>query len=238
MGDETMSDVEKQIEQWRAGLASSETFGNADIRELEIHLREELEHLRSLSLSDEEAFLVAHHRLGDTAALENEYAKVNTPRRLTNHLWWLAVGVFAYLVADNFAGATSQISLGLAQEMNWSPHVLGIVAGAATIGAFCAMAALALWLSVQYLRPGNHSHVQVSGRVRLAFLLGLFVETLAIAVRGCAHLPVPGFRAIVPQDFTQIVRVEPSERWLTGPVLFTVLFLLIHLAGRQKTETA
>ena len=233
-----MSDIEKQIEQWREGLAGSELLGGSDVNELENHLREEMERLKTSGLSDEEAFLIARRRLGDTGALENEFAKVNTPRRLTNHLWWLAVGVFAYLVADHFARAAAQISLGLAQEMDWSPHVLGIVAGAATIGVFCVMAAFALWLSVQYLRPGNHSHVQVSGRVRLAFLLGLFVETLAIAVRGCVHLPVPGFRAIVPQDFTQIVQVEPPEWWLTGPVLFTVLFLLIHLAGRQKTETA
>jgi hypothetical protein len=35
-----MSEIEKQIEQWRAGLAGAETLGPADIRELESHLRE------------------------------------------------------------------------------------------------------------------------------------------------------------------------------------------------------
>ena len=81
-----MSDVEKQIEQWRAGLASSEMLAETDIRELENHLREEIDHLRSRSLSEDEAFWVARHRLGDPAALENEFAKLRPHRWLLHRL--------------------------------------------------------------------------------------------------------------------------------------------------------
>jgi len=76
-----MCDVEKRIEQWRARLAASETLNNAEINELESHLREEVAGLRKLELSEEEAFLVARQRLGDTADLEGEFAKVYGHRR-------------------------------------------------------------------------------------------------------------------------------------------------------------
>jgi hypothetical protein len=68
-----MSDIERQIEQWRIGLAASELLGNSDVSELENHLREEMEQLKTSDLSDEEAFLIARRRLGDTEALAAEF---------------------------------------------------------------------------------------------------------------------------------------------------------------------
>ncbi len=42
----------------------------SDVDELESHLREQIEQLQVSGLSDDEAFLVAHRRLGNTAVLE------------------------------------------------------------------------------------------------------------------------------------------------------------------------
>lgn len=84
-----MCDVEKRIEQWRDRLAASETLSNAEISELEGHLREEVAGLRKLELSEAEAFLVARDRLGDAAELEGEFAKVYGHRRSWPRLWSL-----------------------------------------------------------------------------------------------------------------------------------------------------
>ena len=50
-----MSDIEKRIEQWREELAGSELLGHSDIAELENHLRDQMEQLRTAGLSDDEA---------------------------------------------------------------------------------------------------------------------------------------------------------------------------------------
>jgi hypothetical protein len=147
-----------RYEQWRTHLAGSELLGNSTVNELEGHLREEMEHLKTSGLSDEEAFLVAQHRLGDTA---------------------------------------SQISLVLTQWTDMSPRTLGLVAGAVRVGAFCAMAALVLWLCTRYFQPGVHSHIGVSRHLRLVFLLGLFAYTLGLSITRLAEDRV-AVRTIIP----------------------------------------
>ena len=59
-----MFNLNEKIIKWRSNLAQSETLAVSDLDELENHLREEIEQLTTLKLSDEEAFLVASHRLG------------------------------------------------------------------------------------------------------------------------------------------------------------------------------
>lgn len=59
MGGKTRSAVEHQIEQWRKALATSEAFGTSDLDKLESHVREEMDRLQPLGLSNTESFLVA-----------------------------------------------------------------------------------------------------------------------------------------------------------------------------------
>jgi len=94
-----MSDVEKWIEQWRNALQTSDTLRASDVAELESHLREEMERLQPLGLSEMESFLIARHRLGAIEALEIEYEKVNTDRRSLLRLSWMALGVLVYILA-------------------------------------------------------------------------------------------------------------------------------------------
>jgi hypothetical protein len=239
MGEKAMSDVEERIEQWRANLTQSEAVTDADAIELESHLREEIKHLEGSGLSGEEAFLLGRHRLGDAAALDEEFAKVNGPRRLANRLWWMIAGVLAYLVATHFAGTASVASLAIAQNTDLSPRVLGIIGVAVRIGAFCVLGVLVLLLCIRYSRPGGRSPIHISRRARMALLLALLVETLAFTItRVCGVLSVT--RTMAPQDYAQVVVVESFgvAAWrLAGPVLLGALLIVIHLAGRQKTET-
>jgi hypothetical protein len=234
-----MSDVEKQIEQWRANLTRSEAVTDADAIELESHLREEIKHLEGSGLSSEEAFLVGRHRLGGAAALEEEFAKVNAPRQLTSRLWWMIAGVLTYLVATHFAGTASLASLAIAQGTDLSPRLLGLIAVAVRIGVFCALGALVLLLCRKYSRPGSRSHIHIPSRVRMAFLLALLVETLGFTITRVFGVPSVT-RTMAPQDYAQILVVESFgvAVWrLAGPVLLGVLLIVIHLAERQKTET-
>ena len=135
-----MSDIEKRIEQWRAGLVGSELLGGSDVTELESHLREEMEHLKSLRLSDEEAFFIARRRLGDSAALEEEFAKVNPSRRISNRLYWMIMGVMGYYVLLPVSGLLPTASAYLAYRIGLASawvtsliYITGMIAYAAVV---------------------------------------------------------------------------------------------------------
>lgn len=235
-----MSDVEQRIERWRTSLAGSELFRGEDVAELESHLREEMKHLRTSGLSDKEAFFVARSRLGDTAALEEEFAKVNAPRRLRNRFCWMIAGVLAYWVAVHFGDAASGISLAIAQATGEGPHVLGLIASGVRIVGFCVMTLVIAWLCARYFQPGSPSRIQITKRVRIAFLAALLVETVGFALTRALGVACAA-RTMPATDFGQIARMESHVdlAWrLAGPVLLGVLLVVIHLAGRRPSPQA
>ena len=77
-----MFDLEVQINSWRDHLRARGNFTETDIRELESHLRDQIDDLITSGLTADEAFLISLKRLGNADAISNEYAKVNT-----DNLW-------------------------------------------------------------------------------------------------------------------------------------------------------
>ena len=127
-----MFDLNEQIARWRAGLSESEELSKPDIDELETHLREEMEHLTPAGLSQQEAFVVAKGRLGDTAGLESEFAKVNGGYIFRRRLFWMTAGILAYLLAMCLAGASGNAGAFIGTQMGlgaYAAAVLGIAAG-------------------------------------------------------------------------------------------------------------
>jgi len=76
-----MFDLESKIKEWSDALRQKGKFMHDDILELESHLRDEIDNLIKKDLSEEEAFIIAVKRLGDTHSLAEEYAKIN------NSIW-------------------------------------------------------------------------------------------------------------------------------------------------------
>ena len=81
-----MFDLEMQIHSWSDHLRAHGNLKEADIRELESHLREEIDDLISAGLSPDESFLISVKRLGNLDAISHEFAKVNT-ENLWKHLF-------------------------------------------------------------------------------------------------------------------------------------------------------
>ncbi|MGI6413101.1 MAG: permease prefix domain 1-containing protein [Syntrophomonadaceae bacterium] len=81
-----MFDLETHIHSWKDYLRAHGNFTEADISELESHLREEIDDLMSSGLTPDESFLVSVKRLGNLDAISREFAKVNT-ENLWKHLF-------------------------------------------------------------------------------------------------------------------------------------------------------
>ena len=74
-----MFDLKENINKWRAQLTGKAEYKPEDIDELESHLTEEIENLKSQkNLDEEEAFVLAVHRVGNPNELSKEYTKVNS----------------------------------------------------------------------------------------------------------------------------------------------------------------
>jgi len=146
-----MSELDKRIEQWRADLAGSDELGRAEIDELESHLCEEIADLGKTGLSDAEAFLVARHRLGETADLEGEFAKVYGHRRSLQRLSWMALGALLYLLAGYIAGGASAggvLAATLFGLRGYGLGILGVAVKATTVAGLFVL----VWL---FFRQGD-----------------------------------------------------------------------------------
>ena len=80
-----MFDLETQIHSWSDHLRAHGNFTDADIHELENHLRDEIEDLIVAGLTPDESFLISVKRLGNVDSISHEFAKINT-ENLWKHL--------------------------------------------------------------------------------------------------------------------------------------------------------
>ncbi|MCU0914493.1 MAG: permease prefix domain 1-containing protein [Planctomycetes bacterium] len=233
-----MSDVEKRIGQWRRGLAGAETMTNADLQELESHLREESEHLATAGLSGEEAFLVARHRLGDPAALEEEFAKVHPQRGLVRRLSWALPGVLLYLAATEFAQALFSLSLSLGHWAGLRPTAVGLVGSAVQIAGFVAGVLVAVWLYRRHAHPGTAGGTGNSLRMLMVVAAGLALGTWAFLVLD-RLLTVLFVRMVGPAQFGAALypAAYVREAWhLLLPVVLAGLVVVLSLRRRRDFQ--
>ena len=70
-----MFDLDAHIRQWRQQFLGDGAFYSSEVEELEYHLRDAIDELYAKGLSEEEAFVIAVHRLGDQRSLRKEYTR-------------------------------------------------------------------------------------------------------------------------------------------------------------------
>ncbi|MCA9074648.1 MAG: hypothetical protein KDA93_06425 [Planctomycetaceae bacterium] len=100
-----MFDLETAIAEWKQSLAAHEAVSSDDVSELEAHLREDATSLTSLGLAEDEAFIIAQHRVGAAATIGAEYAKENQIGVWARRLKWMCLGAmfmqfYKYVVYD------------------------------------------------------------------------------------------------------------------------------------------
>ena len=230
-----MSDVEKQIEQWRTGLAGSEMLGNSTVDELESHLREQMGDLKASGLSDEEAFFVSRRRLGEADVLAEEFAKVNPSRRFANRLLWMATGVLGYFLVFHLSACTTYPTALLGYALGLRNPYLALVVCLTYAAAFAGIVAL-MW---RYLAVRSSSEMTRRGASKAA-RVGLFVACIVVAlhwIETFANLFMA--RVITPQGFRQVAMAQGwVSFWSAMFVPFLIAGLIALLALRDRRRAA
>jgi putative ABC transport system permease protein len=85
-----MFDLEKSIHAWKRNLQRQETFEDGMIADIEIHLRDSIDALKSEGISEEEAFREAAARVGGAESLASEFGKVREYRLDLRSPWRLS----------------------------------------------------------------------------------------------------------------------------------------------------
>lgn len=90
-------DLNHSIRQWKGTLSQNGALSPDNILELESHLLDEVDMLKTRGLNEEESFLVAQRRIGNVDALTSEYGKVNKNRRFLFRLKPYITGILIYV---------------------------------------------------------------------------------------------------------------------------------------------
>ena len=161
-----MFDIEKQIDGWRAQLVDGGSMTNADIVELEEHLRETVSDLVAKGLSEHEAFLVGATRLGDLSTLTKEYGKVNGTFVWRKRVLWMLCGYVGGTAFANMIAGVGALAASTAAYSGFGGAPAGMVSIA--VAAFCWAGLLVL-----LFRRARHGAADTTNdSVSLAWMVG------------------------------------------------------------------
>ncbi len=221
-----MFDLNEQIIKWRNNLAQSETLAGSDIEELESHLREEIEQLTGLKLSDEEAFLIATHRIGTTDSLSAEYEKINSSMKFRRRLSLMIAGILAYLLATYFATSASKGFIWIAAAGGIRGYTLGFVGFISQILTLVATFFFGYFICKLILhRPGFRKQInQLTTRLILLTLLLVFLIIITVSR---IFFPVMAVRIMSAQEYGQVARALAYTKLLWSVLLPALLVMLL-----------
>ncbi len=234
-----MFDLNQEITKWRNNLTRSETLGESDVDELEGHLREEVGSLKGSKLSDEEAFLVAAYRLGDTARLSDEYAKINRGKRFRQNVSWMIAGILTYLLATHFDAAVSKDCVLLAANSGITGYrSLGFIG----FGSKILILIITFFLGYFFCRLILQTHgfkkqiKQLTTRMCLLMKLLVFV-LMTVVFRAAFHIPVPGFRPMNIQQYVVQASIYTKSLWSVFlPVILVMVLINLSKPNLHEVE--
>jgi len=185
MPNQSSFDLEKAISTWRAELACQPGLTPADLRELEIHLRDAFAEFKVKGFADEEAFQLASKRVGPSGAVAAEFAKAAPGRVWAKRLFWLVFGLFLFAsyvdIMSNFYSLISGflISIGVVQFRPEHVSSHGAIFELCSVLFGCGVAAYWLVRGVpRFLARATSSRLRVAGFGVVVFLITFLARFL------------------------------------------------------------
>ena len=234
-----MFDLTRRIRQWREGLAQREAFRPTDLDELEGHVRDSVERLASSGLSEEEAFLLALHRLGRADALSVEFSKSNGAIVWSRRLLWMLVGylVIPLLLAIGVLLAKCSAALGAS---------LGVVgAPLAYLDGSVFLLCLAGWIGLAAtLISSSPSRLRDLADRSLSWLAArrLLAVALVAALLWLARIVVSGSTYFLTQSLAraetmQLLAAQASPLQLLVRLVSVAAFIALILFTRRRLQS-
>ena len=234
-----MFDVDQQIQQWRRELGNAEVCHTSDLDELEIHLRDEINHLGGKGLSSEEAFLVASRRLGDRGSLTREFAKINTHSLFARRMLWVCIGVLAALLVPRTTAIIADVTALGALTWGVSQQGLYVLIPAIQVVTLIIGALGVTYLVKRYCDDATSRMWRLSSKNRASFFAALVGVNLVILLSP-PLLTVVTARYFGAQDLGRVAMAKMYVNTFSPVVISLVVIGLILklVSSRQKPETS
>lgn len=225
-----MSDLEQKIHNWKAGFTSLPALRQADVEELEQHVRDALPSLILAGLSAEEAFLIATRRVGAPAAIEREFAKVNGSHVWSQRVFWIIVGALGYVVCRLVIGAAASVTQALVAVAGGTGTDMGYAGVAVTCAGWIAVAA------ALYRRRNRSAQAFTPRRVGLA-TAGMAL-TLALAALTAFAAEMALFQLMPIPDAARGTLMSSFAARVAAALVPLVLFTAMMLRMRGHASAA
>lgn len=225
--------LEPAISRWRAELNASGSIGNNDLAELDTHLRESYEELRTQALADDEAFLIARRRLGGAEVVE-ELAKVDTGALWAGRAWWMILGVLLsqiFWTGSRVVMVLAQTGIALStQNFGWGGTAVAVGQGFVallTIGLFA-------FLVVRLVRGKWH----LENPKRFAFLVHPAVLAFLVCLQAALQtmttiLSVRVMGLVAYGNLTQVQQYVQMPMAIMTPVILAMALTMAQRRARQ-----
>lgn len=234
-----MFDLNEQIINWRNNLTQPKTLGSSDIDELESHLREEIENLNALNLSDEEAFMVAANRLGQPDSLSEEFAKVNTSMLWRKRFFRAGAIVFAWLMLSYIWQVFSRICQILAVFSGFRGYTLNVIDILSQV-TFFGIVVYVLYRISRKKAIGEISFFKIPNSIKGKIVLFIVVFMIAAGAFAFNILSNVIFaRFLVIEEIRQISMLKAYQeiiRLIFLPLVLLLGIILIRPSKLRKAE--
>lgn len=121
-----------QVNDWAESLKARPSLTESDIEEMKCHLYDSCEALMEKGLREEEAFILAKMRMGDSPELDEAFREANQPVIQMRRSLYILAGVLVYFASYFFILSTSMLLLilllkggtGANEAVNWVSRYL------------------------------------------------------------------------------------------------------------------
>ncbi|MBN2183568.1 MAG: hypothetical protein JW715_16785 [Sedimentisphaerales bacterium] len=233
-----MFELNEKIKTWRSGLAGQQSFEKTDIDELENHLREEIELLTLSELTEEEAFMVAAHRLGRSDSLSEEYAKVNTSILWRKRLSRVGIVVFGWLIVTYIGQVVSRICQILAVFIGLRGYTLNVIDLLSQVTFFVIIIFVVYRIS-RTKRLSGDSFFKIADSVRGKIVLFIIVFAIVLGTFTTKFLSsIVSARLLSAQELGQMSMFKVFQGLIQSIFLPLVLLLGVILVRPSKLRQA
>jgi hypothetical protein len=231
METQTAFDLNLAIQRWREDLARSTAFQNENLNELESHLRDSIDRLRTSQLSAEEAFLIATRRIGPSRQLEAEFGKLNRGNLWLGRAMWMLIGIQVWPTIDRLMSGIA----GYLFVFGWRNKLHGgtwliFFSALIQLPAFF----IAVWLTWKVLKNSARVSQWIIGKLhpRSSFVLCCVAASLLalLSYAFVAFVPAGWYKL---SGFAAISIVDESRTFILPVRLIGFAILTLLLARKQ-----